>query len=99
MPRMTEATYNADLHDARTMLLERVNAYKSAYQDQFAKHVEDTLADEWNPSPDRRAMGRARHQAPASRQVNKQGRPGVPSASIFWWGVASEALPRISDRA
>jgi hypothetical protein len=49
MPRMTEATYNADLHDARSMLLDRVNAYKSAYQDQFAKHVEDMLADEWNP--------------------------------------------------
>ena len=39
----------SDLRDARTMLLDRANAYKSAYQDQFAKHVEDTLADEWNP--------------------------------------------------
>ena len=49
MPRMTEATYDADLRDARAMLLDRVNAYKSAYHDQFAKHVEDTLADEWSP--------------------------------------------------
>jgi hypothetical protein len=59
----------SDLRDARSMLLDRVNAYKSAYQDLFAKHVEDTLADEWNPSPDRRAMGRVRHHASAFRQV------------------------------